>query len=174
MEVIDEKLYIKIPDKNFESSLVTQKIGDKLLRSRVKNVTGLVIDECCGLWIKTLSGIEIFEDLEGISINTAQLEDEEIDLSKNKKMWNFQIRNAPNLKRVDFSEFSNMKYCLVMNTSVEEIDTKNNKQLSTFYFLNSKLKSIDLSNNPYLTSIDLSNNEPYRFRTFEKSISQHS
>jgi Leucine-rich repeat (LRR) protein len=158
-EVPWDDRYVKIPDAAFEMALIQNRIDDvvdgRLLKSRVIGVKQINLESN----IRSLSGIEIFEDLESLSISSFILEDERIDLSKNTKMWNLHIMRAPKLKSFDVSNFLNLQYLILTNTSVDNLDLSKNIKLRTLYCFRNKLKGIDIRSNNQISSLEINENE---------------
>jgi Leucine-rich repeat (LRR) protein len=158
-EVPWDDRYVKIPDAAFEMALIQNVIDDvidgRLLKSRAIGVKQMTLESN----IRSLSGIEIFEDLESLSVSSFILEDEKIDLSKNTKMRNLHIKRAPKLKSFDVNNFVNLQYLILTNTSVDNLDLSKNKKLRTLYCFKNKLKGIDIRSNNEISSLQINENE---------------
>lgn len=127
--------------------------------------------------LKSLKGVELFVNLEGLSIQWCDLE--KLDISKNTKLKVIIIGNT-NLSELDVSNNSFLVDLEIVTSNIQELDVSNNKSLRWLDVSATQLYELDLSNNPLLQhlgirktnieSLDLSNNSKLeRFSCYKAS-----
>jgi len=92
-----------------------------------------------------------------------------LDLSKNTNIKVFYLFNT-DIKKIDFSDYSEITRIQIDKTNLEEIILTNCSQLEELFITNTNVTNIDLSNNKNLTEINLTNNKLNDFYICFKKI----
>ena len=149
---------VYIPDDNFERYLINQGFDDVLDDYVLKiNIIGIEELNISFKGIKILDGIEHFENLKKLDVQTNNLT--KIDISKNLKLEELLVSNtstpATNYNRINEINLTN-------NTSLKIIKVRDIGLLSIDVSTNSKLEELSLGNNhsweAEVSTVDLSNN----------------
>ena len=147
--IIEDPLYAKIPDVNFEKALISLKIDDvqdgKLLRSSAEKVTELYVDgygKSDNEKNKNLQGIEAFKNLIKLDCSYNQLTS--LDVSKNvklTKLWCYKNQ----LTSLDISKNVSLNVLYCSNNKLTSLDVSKNTKLTWFGCLNNPLQTICVS-----------------------------
>ena len=149
---------VNIPDDNFEQYLINQGFDDVLDDYVLKiNIIGIEELNISFKGIKILDGIEHFENLKKLNVQTNNLT--KIDISKNLKLEELLVSNttipSKNYNRINEINLTN-------NTSLKIIKVRDIGLLSIDVSTNSKLEELSLGNNhsseAEVSTVDLSNN----------------
>lgn len=153
----EEDPYVLIPDANFEQALIDLKIDDvkdgKLLRKNAENVLKLDIGS---RKIANLSGIEVFENLQGLYVYNNQLTS--LDVSKNTNLTYLSV-SMNQLTVFDVSKNTKLNSLIINDNQLTTLDVSKSINLRILWSEYNRLTTIDLSKNTNLESLNISNNK---------------
>ncbi|MFW2374813.1 MAG: leucine-rich repeat domain-containing protein [Gammaproteobacteria bacterium] len=114
--------------------------------------------ECHSKGVKSLRGLEHFQQLEILSIYNNKLQQVDIDLAKlkNLKMLNL-ARN--NLEHLVVADMANLKSVYVFVNRIKTLKLTNLRNLQTLKVNNNKIETFNYLNTPLLSKIYIFNNQ---------------
>ncbi|MFI0430918.1 choice-of-anchor D domain-containing protein [Mariniflexile sp. HMF6888] len=168
---------VNIPDANFKAALLAHGItitGEGINKIDSNDDGEIQVGEaqayvgtinCYDKNISDLTGIEVFINLEVLSVGKNQLTN--LDVSDNVAL-EYLVCDNNQLKSLNVSSNVNLKVLSVQNNELTDLDVSQNTALENLYLANNQLTNLDTSNNTalrtliiatnLLNSIDVSNN----------------
>ena len=160
------KLIIDFPDENFRTHLIKYydfdndgeiSISDVLLITTL-NLSGRYNKGYYeGLNIQSLTGIELFENLESLHCQNNELIS--LNLSNNKKLIHLACQYNSKLENIDISDCLNLKRVNCSFTSISELNISANRNLTEFFCSGCKLTFLDCSKNTLLIQLSCYSNK---------------
>ncbi len=164
----DMSKYVQFEDERFEKAVlaVADKDGDgRVSREEALEVKKLMV---IGLYIKSLAGIECFENLEWLDCSMNAIKTGCMDLSRNKALKVLNCSGNASLKELDVTFNTALVALNCKGTGISSLDVSKNIGLTHLNCYYNNLPSLDLSRNTALeflscgcnlfTSLDLTHN----------------
>lgn len=172
---IDASLYVQFADERFEKAVlaVADKDGDGMVScEEALAVKKLVVSN---LYIKSLAGIEYFENLEWLDCSMNLIKTGGMDLSRNRALRVLDCSGNNSLKEFDVTFNTALVALNCKGTGISSLDVSKNTELTHLNCYYNNLTSLDLSRNTALeflscgcnqfTELDLTHNTA--LKTFE-------
>jgi hypothetical protein len=145
---------ISIVDEGFEKALILQGVDqDKVVNGKIsqRDVKGVKIISVPDLFIKSLSGIEKFTDLEVLFVGKNLITN--LDVSQNLKLKKLTCFSNQ-LSNLDLRKNINLEYLEINGNYLKSLDISNNLKLEYLSLFEISLGSINVSNNVKLTRLE--------------------
>jgi len=157
--ILDDRFKSILIEKYFKRDYVTE-----LDASQISSI------DCIGMRIRSLTGIEYFENLERLDCSFNFLLS--IDISNNKKLENLNV-SSNLLKELALYYNTKLKTIDCSNNNLISIDFHSNEILNEIHCYSNQINMLDLTNNEQLTLINCSFN-PISEVIISKKVSENS